>query len=270
MSFSRHLVQMYFEAKVGCTDVSQFKSYKSALETLIFSTADVESLRLLLLQDATSLYLKSLLTFTQALEGIVCKEFAWPIVKMYYSVFYAIRSEFAASGVVVVKCGQLFFTKNEAGASFSKIQNHGDHQTYISLKGKLPVSAIARDSLLDNKIVEDKDVYMWMCDNRERVNYRMKNFTDPEPDEVLDTVYHTYFEHVKLSEMLDAYERDLIFCFDTDHATIAVPYRKLRTCRDLLKGRIVPGSEECAQMEYARNHLKNMKVSDEVVGRLML
>ena len=270
MNFERHGVQRYFEGLLGCTDVTHFKSYKSALAAYTLSANDVAAIAPLLVQDADALYIKALQTFSQALAGMHCKEFAWTIVKMYYSVFYAMRCELHASSVVAVKNGSIFYTSNIVGATFNSIQEKGSHQTYIKLRKTLPASVISHDTLLDNDIEAGVDVYSWMCTNRERVNYHSKHFADPEPDDVLTKVYNNYVLTHKLTDLLNVYESDLLYCFDTDHATISVPYRKLRICRDLLRGRAVKSGSEQIKLDNVRAQLLSLGIDSSVVERLML
>ena len=180
------------------------------------------------------------------------------------------RCELHASSVVAVKNGSIFYTSNIVGATFNSIQEKGSHQTYIKLRKTLPASVISHDTLLDNDIESGVDVYSWMCTNRERVNYHSKHFADPEPDDVLTKVYNNYVLTHKLTDLLNVYESDLLYCFDTDHATIAVPYRKLRICRDLLRGRAVKSGPEQIKLDNVRAQLLSLGIDSSVVEKLML
>lgn len=268
-SFERHAVQRYFERKVGCADLMQWKSYRPHLQAYSLSVADVAALSPLLFQDAVALYIQALQSFSQALAGLKRKEFAWPIVKFYYSVFYSMRCELHASSVITVKNGNIYYMPNTDGATFSSVQEKGSHQTYIKLRKTLPPSVISHDTLLDNEVEPGKDVYSWMCQNRERVNYHSKHFPDPDPDYVLLKVYDNYILQGKQSELLNLYESDIVYCFDKDHTTVAVPYRKLRICRDLLSGRANLDAFEQKQLNSVRTLLQTASIDASVVDRLM-
>lgn len=270
MSFERHGVQKFFEAKLGCNDLKQWKAYKGALQSCTLTAADSTALTPLLKQDAVALYIQALQCYSQALVGIQRKEFAWPIVKMYYSVFYAMRGELHASSIISVKNGNIYYTANTPGATFSSIQEKGSHQTYIKLRKTMPPSVIAHDTLLDNEIEAGVDVYSWMCSNRERVNYHAKHFPDPEPDDVLQKVYINYVKTHKLTDLLNLYESDILYCFDTDHASFAAPYRKMRSCRDLLYGRVHPDVVEQDKLASAKGQLVSVGIASSVADRLML
>lgn len=270
MSFERHGVQTYFEGLFGCTDIKQWKSYKTNLYGYTLTATDVAMLTPLLMQDSLALYIKALQTFSQALIAIHRKEFAWPIVKMYYAVFYTMRCELYASSIVVIKNGQLFYTVNASGATFTSIQEHGSHQTYIKLRKTMPASVISHDILLDNKIEADVDVYSWMCSNRERVNYHAKHFSDPETDDVLTKIYNDYVTAHKITELLNLYETNVLYCFDIDHATLAVPYKKIRTCRDLLYGRVTKDHSEQKKLDSVKTQMLSVGIDNSVIDRLLL
>lgn len=270
MNFERHGVQTYFEGLFGCTDIKQWKSYRTILHGYTLTATDVTALTSLLVQDSLALYVKALQTFSQALIAIHRKEFAWSIVKMYYAVFYAMRCELYASSIVVIKNSQLFYTINASGATFTSIQEYGSHQTYIKLRKTMPASVISHDILLDNEIEADVDVYSWMCSNRERVNYHAKHFSDPESDDVLTKIFDDYVTTHKLTELLNLYEAEILYCFDTDHATLAVPYKKLRTCRDLLYGRVTKDTSEQKRLDSVKAQLLAVGIDSSVIDRLML
>lgn len=269
MNFERHGVQRYFEGLLGCTDITQWKSYKPRLAACMLTASDVTAISPLLVQDSVALYTKAIQTFSQALTGLYRKEFAWAVVKMYYSVFYAMRCELHASSVIAVKNGSIFYTTNVVGATFNSIQEKESHQTYIKLRKTLPASVISHDTLLDNDIEAGSDVYSWMCSNRERVNYHSKHFADPEPDDVLAKIFNNYVLTHKMTDLLNLYESDLLYCFDTDHATVAVPYRKLRICRDLLCGNATKVASEQIQLDNVRSQLLAVGIDSAVVDKMM-
>ena len=269
-SFERHGVQRYFEKLLGCATLEQWKNNKTALKAYTLTAADATALTPLLIQDATALYIKALQSFSQALTSFSRNEFAWPIVKMYYSVFYAMRAELYASSVIVIKNGQLFYTTNVGGNTFASIQEHGSHQTYIKLRKTLPASVISRDTMLDNEIEAGVDVYTWMCNNRERVNYHAKHFPDPEPDGVLQKIYDNYVKPRKLTDLLNLYEGERLYCFDKDHATVAVPYHKLRSCKALLSGKVTLGTVEQNKIQSVKTQLLAAGIGQAVIERVLL
>ena len=269
-SFERHAVQRYFESQLGCSDLTQWKTFKPNLQSYVLSASDVYALAPLLIQDAVALYTQALQSFAQAITALKKKQFAWPIVEFYYAVFYSMRSELHASSVIAVKNGSIYYMPNTSGSTFNSIQEKGSHQTYIRLRKTLPASIITRDVLLDNVIEPGIDVYSWMCLNRERVNYHQKHFPDPEPDFILQKVYDDYVLTNKLTDLLNLYESNLVYCFDKDHATLAIPYKKLKTCRNLLLSRANPDSFEQKQFASVKNDLIAVGIDESIANNLVL
>jgi len=269
-NFERHGVQRYFENRLGCTALEQWKSYKASLKSYVLTSTDVTTLAPLLIQDATALYIKSLQSFTQALTAFQRKEFAWPIVKMYYSVFYAMRSELYASSIIVIMNTQLFYTTNSVGNTFTPIKGNGSHQNYIKLRKTLPASIISRDPMLDNELEDGVDAYTWMCNNRERANYQAKHFPDPKPDIRLQKIYDNYVKPHKLTALLNLYDSQHLYCFDKDHATVAIPYHKLRSCKALLEGKASLGVVEQEKIDSVKKQLLSAGVESKVIDRVLL
>ena len=269
-SFERHAVQRYFEGLVGCMDLTNWKSYRPNLQSYTLTATDSAALAPLLTKDAVALYIQALQSFAQALTGFQRNEFAWPIVKMYYAVFYSMRAELHASGVISVKNGNIYYMHNTAGNMFSSVQEKGSHQTYIKLRKTLPPSIIAHDLLLDNEVEPGKDVYSWMCANRERVNYHAKHFPDPEPDNVLQKVYDNYVKPKKLTDLFNLYESEILFCFDKDHTTMAVPYWKLRSCKNLLAAKATLDAVEQSKIDSVRSLLVSAGIDVAAVNRIVI
>lgn len=255
---------------MGCTDMMQWKSYKASLKAYQLTSNDVGLLNPLLERDATALYIKSLQTFSQALAGLKRGEFAWTLVKMYYSVFYAMRCEMSASSIITVMNGGILYAENKQSATLHSIQGHGSHQAYINLRKTLPPSAIAHDVLLGNQIDAGEDVYTWMRENRERTNYQMKHFPDPDPDVVLNKVYTDYANLNKLTEAFKLYKTNSLYCFDIDHATLAVPYTKLCICHGLLQGRVQPDATEQKQIAESKRLLLAVGIESALADELVI
>ena len=82
------------------------------------------------------------------------------------------------------------------------------------------------DPMVGNTI-DDKNAYMWFMRNRDRVNYQMKDFSDPFCDIALSHVI-SYFNKKELVKLYQFYNNtDYSICFDTDHTILAIPYKKI-------------------------------------------
>lgn len=230
MNFKRNDVQEYIEIELHCFDIENWGSYKSALEQWEINAANIQYIKQCIKSDIFSYFMKAFQSFVQALHEIGDKKYAWSIVKLYYSAFYLLRCEILLSNYIIVRCKSLYYVKvviGEKPIHFNSRKFKGDHQLTIALEEKLYNQAELIDPILGNKI-NNENVYMWFMKQRDRVNYQMKDFSDPCCDLVLSHVI-SYFHNKELVKLFEFYnsKSDYSICFDIDHTIISVPYKKL-------------------------------------------
>nr|WP_315233215.1 hypothetical protein [uncultured Flavobacterium sp.] len=233
MSFKRHDVQEFIEYDLGCLDLNNWKHYKSGLQ--VFTVNNTKRIRLenCIESDTLSYFYKSIYSFVQALNNIDKNNYNWSIVQLYYSCFYAIRADILLSNHCIVRCGGLFMVENKTGEQFQSITMNarGDHQMAIALLKKLKNEHKLTDEILDIDL-EGTDAYSWLMKHRERTNYQMKNFVDPEID-VLFNHLNDYFKTKKLFELFNFYSQsDYSICFDLDHSALSIPFKKIMQIKE--------------------------------------
>lgn len=237
MSFNRNKVQLWWEAKLGCTDVEKWTSYKNDLLLAQLGPLDEPLLLAAVQEDLTSYGQKALLSFLQALESIKNRHYAWAIVKLYYCIFYCLRFEILHSGHILVRCKALYIMRIAVNEKFAEVKSkklNGDHKLTIKAESDLVAGGKINDPILDNQI-DNKNPYFWLMEQRERIHYRQSLFPDPECDEVL-TNPNRYIEDGKLKELLALYLNDTIlaYAFDKDHSMLSIPfYRIMQVCRKM-------------------------------------
>jgi hypothetical protein len=270
ISFKRNDVQEFIESELGCSNIQQWSSYKSALETWEITDLNLAQLKLCVKSDINSYFFKALQSFIQALHEINSKKFAWSIVKLYYTIFYLLRCEILLSNNIIVRCKTLYYAKIDIGEkmqSYNSNKFKGDHQLTIALEEKLYNSGELTDPILNNKI-DEKNPYMWFMDNRDRVNYQMKDFSDPLCDVYLNHVI-PYFEDKELVKLFQFYNtEDYSICLDKDHALLAIPYKKLQSVyqrivatmiiNDELKQKIIETSKLLLDLGFKRKDINNL------------
>lgn len=230
MSFKRNDVQEFIEAELGCFDITHWASYKSALEQWEITASNIGKIQTCINSDVQSYFFKAFQSFVQAIHEIDNKRYAWSIVKLYYTVFYLLRCEILLSNHIIVRCKTLYYAKVNVGervSSFNPNKFKGDHQLTIALGEKLYTSSELIDPILGNKI-NGENAYMWFMSNRDRVNYQMKDFSDPVCDSSLSHII-SYFDNKEIVNLFSFYntKTDYSICFDVDHALLAIPYMKL-------------------------------------------
>lgn len=240
MSFKRNEVQEFIETALTCFDVEKWGSYKGKLEQWRVKLSDVNKLKQCIKSDINSYFIKALQSFSQALCDIENKRYTWSIVKLYYCIFYLLRCEVLLSNHILIRCKSLYYVKvsdGESPVSFNPKGLYGDHQLTIALVEKLYKLAILSDPMLGNKI-DGMNVYLWMLKQRERVNYQMKDFADPQCDSILNHIV-PYYDDCDLLSLFKFYNsQDCSICFDTDHTILAVPYKKLVSIYNQIKSDI--------------------------------
>jgi hypothetical protein len=142
---------------------------------------------------------------------------SWAVIKLYYSLFYFLRSKLADSDCAIIRCNGIYTLDLKLGASPKKRNYPGDHKATIAI---FTERFADQDILLSQKI-EEKNAYDWMCDKREWINYRRRKFFDATGEPGFCSDYATYPEQI-VSYLSDQIP---IICFDPDYATLALPVK---------------------------------------------
>jgi hypothetical protein len=229
MNFKRNDVQEFIESELRCFDIEPWSSFKGKVENWSIDNSNIDRVRLCVQADINSYFFKAFQSFAQALHEISRKKYAWSIVKLYYTTFYLLRCEILLSGNIIIRCKSMYYVKIAVGEKpvrFNPNKYKGDHQLTIALEEKLYKSYELQDPILDNKL-DGENPYMWIMGNRDRVNYQMKDFSDPVCDPILNKAF-AYFQDNDILSLLRFYnDNDYSICFDMDHAILAIPYKKL-------------------------------------------
>lgn len=230
MSFSRNCVQAYIENRLGCNDLHKWSSYKSKLEKHILDTDDENKLTEHCFSDALSYYVKAVISFCEALYGLKKKRSSWAVVKFYYSVFYLIRADILLENHFLIRCSGFYYSRvknNETMKQYKKNNVRGDHQLTTYFYNKLHQDRINIDPLQDG-IIDEQLPYLWLMTQREKINYQSKDFSDPEIIECLANPF-SYIEEGKEEYLFNMYlaSENYTYCFDEEHACIAIPFCKI-------------------------------------------
>lgn len=173
MHFERSAVQTFFEHKLGCQNPERFVEHIDALISLKLSLNDSNVLADKIQEDIQGQFERSVLTLLQALVDISNGNFLWSAVKLYYSIFYALRVELHLKGLSIIRCNKVFTTSGATGLAVSRFNNKtakGDHGIAIALATK-HLSAV---DILQGASIESINVYLWMKNLREIVQYKMR------------------------------------------------------------------------------------------------
>lgn len=266
MSFKRNNVQEFIEAKCGCSDLTKWGSYQHNLIQLNLTGQDIALVNNLRRLDAISYWIKALCSYSQGLHGTHRGFSAWSIVKLYYSIFYSLRCELLLNSYILVRNGAIFKLNINTDTQFSKYnagKTRGDHQLTIKLYSDLVANGDISDVISSNTI-EDDSPYTWMLKQRERINYLMQNFPDPDIDPLLIKTVDAMHDS-KLEELLIQITNssDNVMLFDVDYSMVAIPTYKLKLLHNELISQGCDLSVYGAELTQIRSALQSVGLSNE-------
>jgi len=255
MSFDRFRVQEYIESAVGCEDLNNWPNFRTSLEAYTLPHQDENQVRKNLLDDGEDLFYKGLLSLGEGLDAVAQKRHSWAAVKLYYSVFYFLRASLAAKGYAIIKNKSQYLFDLRTGNSpikKSSTRYRNDHIAVIHIYEDI----VGENDILSTNSIDDNSVYIWLMDRRNQVHYRQRGFLEPDWMEEYAQAKHA-IEESKYSDLLDQYYHDdtPIYCFDPDHAIIAVPIRRaINTRNDLFNAGLTVFSKE--KLNAAKSNLE--------------
>lgn len=237
--FDRSAVQEFFEQRVGCSNPETFTDFVKPLAEVRLTLDDADTLAESARADVQGQFEKTALTLLQAITDIEVGNRMWAAVKLYYSVFYALRVELHLNGLSVIRCGKIFTCDRKHGSTLIKYNNSekGDHAIAISLTSKY-LSGI--DILLDAKI-DGKNTYLWMKSLREIVQYKMRN---PPETVGYDPFYPA--DQISISDQVQLFlnDTDPYYCFDPDYAALAIPIKRFQLNARNVRSQNIPLTKE--------------------------
>ncbi|MDD5430676.1 MAG: hypothetical protein PHP03_00400 [Candidatus Pacebacteria bacterium] len=231
MSFNRVRGQLKCESFMGCSDLQQWANYKTRFESLCLSKEQAEELQSDLNQDALDCYFKGLLSFSEAINSINRNLFSWSTVKLYYSVFYFLKCSLAVNGYALVTNKSLYLIKANENEKPNKVPERNSHEAIIETY----VRYFSRVDVLQSNMIGTDNAYIWLKGKREQVNYREREFHEPE----CPVFWQNIRDRIKgdsLKSLLELYleDQDYRYCFQEDHACLALPIKRaIDTKKDL-------------------------------------
>lgn len=233
MNFDKYKCQEFIENSIKHTDPA---ALKAAIESYQLTQAHLEKLKELSVHDASSLFYKALLSFMEATYAILNNHSSWSIVKLYYSVFYSLRAVLFLSDHIFFKdgMGNIYTLELKEGSIPKRVNTgkvRGDHKCTIKA-----YKTIYKDKdILNTNNIDGKNVFQWIMEYRELVNYRVSSFI--EPDYGYNVIPQLKKDPDFFDALIDKYLGDeyLAFCFDTDSSIYATPIVLLSKSRDLIR-----------------------------------
>lgn len=227
MSFDRYRVQSAVELDIGCTDITKWKSYLDKFKAYELKESKKESLLEELKKDASDLYFKGVFSLADAINSLSHGRHSWAVIKVYYSVFFLLRCSLATKNIAFLKNKGIYTLKLETGERPCRRDTgihmgervSGDHKTTLVTF----MSFYSGTDVLLSNSVNGTNVYEWLMELRNQVNYRERTFTEPENK----YFFSSLFDSARIKDQVELYLNDDIpvYCFDEDHCALAAPLK---------------------------------------------
>ena len=225
MSINKSGSQLYFEGMFTGNSGIPFRQIpKAQYEQTSITSQQADDIAQLLEMEIESYYYKALLSYMESIPALNNKLFSWVTVRLYYSVFYAIKAYLACNNIAVLRAERkLFYIKAKENEFFKKCDDTTDHKGTILTLCKLFKN---KDLLLSNNI-DGMDAYQWMMRRREEVNYKDIDFHDPAAPDFWSDL-NNEIERYGIKEVVDKLINDnWLYCFQNEYAILGVPTMRL-------------------------------------------
>lgn len=234
INFNRNKTQEKYELILGINTPEELSANKDKFKDYSLNDRDVNSLKPLLEQDALDFFNSAVISFSEGIDSIYLRRFSWATVKLYYSIFYLLRASLACSDIALLRNRSMYRLKLKAGEKPYTTGNKKYNSTHSGTIAHYIDYFSGSDVLLSNRI-DDKDVYQWMEEAREIINYRDVTFRDPECLEIW-TRYREALDNDDLNVLLEKIQNDdsYVYCFQEEYAVVAIPIKRMQhTIKDM-------------------------------------
>jgi hypothetical protein len=193
------------------------------LEALVLSLRDEQKLGERLDSDILGFFERQSLTLLQALVDLERGDRLWACVKLYYSIFYALRVELNLEGIAAIRGRKFYSCRCIQG---NKVQQYngkqtGDHGVAIALASK----HLSGQDILQSAKISDQLPYMWMKGLRETVQYKLRR--PPEVDG-FDPFFPS--DQISIHDQVGIFlaDSDPYYPFDPDFAALAIAVKRFQ------------------------------------------
>lgn len=246
MYFERAATQTYLENEIGCNEPEKFLDYQDRLENFQFTLQQERDFSSCIEVDIQGFFERHCLTLIQAVKELEDGSRLWPMVKLYYSVFYAVRVELYLAGLAIIRCKKIYTASGRSQSKITRFNNNekGDHGLAFELMRK----KIGQYDVLQTQNILDENVYLWIKNLREICQYKMRRPVElTNNDPFFDPSSMSF--HGQVEMFLD--DKLPIFCFDSDYAALALPITRFKlTIKNIRNNNIKLSKEFLKLAEY--------------------
>lgn len=192
------------------------------------NASEANSLEMALIEDACDYYYSAAcISIIDAIRGVESNFFSWSTIKLYYTVFYSLRSFLAANGhgLIYYNRTPFYFFARPGKTGMKKRGN--THQVILKLfKDNYP------NHYLLSQSIELENPLDWMMNHRNDTNYKIPRFPEPSPA--------AHFENIKsktIRRVVEYFYNDDtgVYIFDPDYAIFTFPLKCLSESMEQIK-----------------------------------
>jgi hypothetical protein len=265
INFDKRLTQAYCQRIVEGIRAADphvkynFKDYQ-------LTETDSNTLSPMAKKDAVGLFFNALVSFAHGCHSIEVGCVSWACVELYYSIFYACRTELYYHDYILIRDGGLYLVKiakDEHPIQKNNKVYNTDHGG--SLRHFIDVFG-ASDYLCSNTINAD-NVYLWLMDLRETTHYRHKYFNEPGSFQELSKLV-ARIQTGGVADVLRNFKTDFdTYCFSDNHAWLCAPYYKLIEVGAMYKAGVLKLNSD--QDDYIRKVFKGIGMKEAEIQELI-
>jgi len=231
INFERHRAQLRCETILNCSTLEQWKT--ADFKNLQLDGSQATLLSIDLREDAKDLYFKGVLSFFEAIKSIHTKLFSWATVKIYYSIYYFLRSTLAANDIALIRQKSLYYLKaieGEAPVTKGNKKYSSDHSGTINYF----IDLYSSDILL-SQTIDSLNAYEWLMNKREQVNYRERTFNEPNHSDFWNYIAEQVTTNNLDKLIKSLYSDRYILCFQEENAILAIPFKRALLTKEKLR-----------------------------------
>ena len=230
----RAACQRFFEEKFGVETAEDLGLFRDELRGYRLTLSDEQSLRDCTDEDAKASFERAALSICQAVCDLQSGDRLWAAVKLYYSVFYSLKTEILLERYSPIRAGRILLFDCRQGKKCTQYNGKatGDHGLSIALAKRY----FSSSDVLQTQTIDGASPYEWMKAVRETVQYRMRR--PPELEQ-----FDPFFPDSQwdLESQIETFmsDSDSYFCFDADYAALAIPVRRFQLTSKRVKAEAI-------------------------------
>lgn len=179
-------------------------------------------------EDSAAYLYSAIVSYADAMNGIRGGYYSWATVKLYYSVFYSLRSILSSDDVCLFYIGAKPYSIHVEDEGKAKKESGNTHKVII----KMYESSYQYDPIVTQQI-DMQNPLAWLAEKREQCNYKNARFFEPS----IPCYYNKIMNDLSVNVRVYFQDLDFLYAFDKDHAIIALPTMIIKKAIDKYSAR---------------------------------